>query len=69
MKLLNPNKAQNTNYSSRETAVVPSPPHNRSDISTPSDDQWHESQWQLDRSRIDLQRKKCGKKLGANMGQ
>ena len=59
-KLLNPSKAENTNYTSRETAVVLSPPQKRTDIGTPSDDQRHESQWQRDRSRIDLQRNKCG---------
>ena len=46
-KLLNPSKVENTNYSSRETPVVLSPPHKPSDITTPFDDQWHESQWQL----------------------
>ena len=62
-KVLNPRKAENTNYSSRETSNVLTPPHKRSDIRKPSDDQWHESQWQRDRSRIDLQRKKGGKNL------
>ena len=37
-KPLNPRKAENTYYSSRETAVVLSPPHELSDIRTPSDD-------------------------------
>ena len=40
-----------------------SPLYKRSDIRTPSDDLWHESQWQRDRSRIDLQWKICGKYL------
>ena len=57
MTLLNPNKAEDTNYSSRETATERSPPRKRSDTRTPSDDQWHESQWQRDRSRTDLQRR------------
>ena len=55
MTLLNPNKAEDTKYSSRETATELSPPRKRSDTRTPSDDQWHESQWQRDRSRTDLQ--------------
>ena len=38
-----------------------SPPRTRIDIKTPFNDQWHDSQWQRDRSRTDLQRKKCGK--------
>ena len=63
MTLLIPNKAEDTNYSSRETATELCPPRKRSDTRTPSDDQWHESQWQRDRSRTDLQRKKHGKKL------
>ena len=62
-KLLNPSKAVNTNYSSRETAVVLSPPHKRSDVMTPFDDQRHESKWQRDHLRIYLQRKKCSKNL------
>ena len=61
--LLNPSEAKNTNYSLRETAVVLSPPHKRSDTKTASDDQWHESQWKQDRSRIDLKGKKCGENL------
>ena len=58
-KLLNPSNAVDTNYSTRETAVVLSPPHKRSDTRTPFDDPWHESQWQRDRSRNDLKGKKC----------
>ena len=54
--LLNPNKAEDTTYSSRETTTELPPPRKRSDTRTPSDDQWHESQWQRDRSRTDLQR-------------
>ena len=42
-------EANNTTFSSMETAIVPSPPRKRSDTRTPSDDQWHESQWQHDR--------------------
>ena len=61
-RLLNP-KAENTNYSSKETATEPSPPRKRSDTRTPSDDQWHESQWQRDRSRTDLQTNENGKNL------
>ena len=57
MTLLNLNKAEDTNYSSRETATELSPPRKWSDTRTPSDDQWHESQWQRDRSRTDLQRR------------
>ena len=53
----------------RETAVMLSPPHKRSDTRTPSADQWHESQWQRDWSRTYIQSKKCGKKLGANNEQ
>ena len=45
-KLLNQIEAGDTNYSSRETAVVLSPPRKRSYTGTPSEDQWHESQWQ-----------------------
>ena len=63
MKLLNPSKAEDANYSSSLTAAVLSPPQKRSDTRTPSDDQWHESQWQRDRSQIDLRRKKCGENL------
>ena len=48
-KLLNPIEAKNTNYSLREAAVVLSPPHKRRNTSTPSDDQWHDLQWQQDR--------------------
>ena len=55
MTLLNPNKAEDTNYSSRETATEFAPPRKGSDTRTPSDDQWHKSQWQRDRSRTDLQ--------------
>ena len=62
-KLLNPSNVEITNYSSREAAVALSPPHKRSETRTPSDDQWHESQWQPDRSRTDLQRRKYGKNL------
>ena len=57
MTLLNSNKAEDTNYSSRETATEFSPPRKRSDTRTPSDDHWHESHWQRDRSRADLQRR------------
>ena len=62
-KQLNPIETEITNYSIRESAVVLSPPRKRSDIRTPSADQWHEIQWQQDRSRIDLKGKKCGKIL------
>ena len=57
MTQLNTNKAEDTNYSSRETATEPSPPRKRSDRRIPFDDQWRESQWQTDRSRADLQKK------------
>ena len=63
MTLRNPNKAEDTNYSSRETATELSTPRKRIDTRTPSDDQWHEWQWQQDWSRIDLKGKKGGKKL------
>ena len=56
-KLLNPKRRKNTNCSSKETATEPSPPRKRSDTRTPFDAQWHESQWQRDRSRTDLQKK------------
>ena len=49
MTLLKPNKAGDTNYSSRETATELSPPRKRSDTRRPSDDQWHESRWQHNR--------------------
>ena len=62
-KLLNPIEANYTNYSLRETAVVLSPPHKRSDTRTRSDDHWHELQWQQDRWRTDLKGTKCGKNL------
>ena len=57
MTLMNPNKAEDTNYSSRDTATELSPPRNWSETTTLSDAQWHESQWQRDRSRTDLQRR------------
>ena len=57
MTLLNLNKAEDANSSSKETATELSPLRKWSDTRTPSDDQWHESQWQRDRSRTDLQRR------------
>ena len=48
-----PSEAEKTNYSLKETAVVLSPHHERTDTRTQCDDQGHESQWQQDRSRID----------------
>ena len=62
-KLLNPSEVKNTNFSLRETAVVLSPPHKRSDTRTPSDDQWHELQSQQERSQTDLKGKICDKNL------
>ena len=55
-KLLNQIEARNTNCSSMEmeTTLVLSPPQNRSDTNTSSDDHWHESQWQQHRWRTDL---------------
>ena len=55
--LLNPKRRKNTNCSSKETATEPSLPRKRSDTKTPFDAQWHESQWQRDRSQTDLQNK------------
>ena len=55
--LLNPKRRKNTSCSSKVTATEPSPPRKRSDTRTPFDAHWHESQWQRDRSRIDLQKK------------
>ena len=55
--LPNPKRRKNTNCSTKETATEPSPPRKRSDTRTPFDAQWHESQWQRDRSRTDLQKK------------
>ena len=55
--LLNTKRRKNTNCSSKETATEPSPPRKRSDTRTPFDAQWHELQWQGDRSRTDLQKK------------
>ena len=48
-KLLNPREAKKTKNSLRETEFVLSLPHKRSRTKTPSDDQWHELQWQQDR--------------------
>ena len=53
-KTVEPDWGENTNYSLRETAVVLSPPRKQSDTKTPTDDQWHELQWQQDRWRTDL---------------
>ena len=61
--LLNPKRRKHTNCSSKETATEPSPPRKRNDTRTSFDAQWHESQWQRDRSRSDLQKKKHGKNL------
>ena len=47
-KLLNQIEARITNYLSRETAVVLSPPRKRNDRRTPFDDQWHDWRWQQD---------------------
>ena len=52
--LQNPKRRENTKCSSKETAIEPSPPRKRSDTRTPFDAQWHESQWQRNRSRTDL---------------
>ena len=59
-KLLNPKRRKSTKCSSKETATEPSPPRKQSDTRTPFDAQWHESQWQRDRSRTDLQKKETG---------
>ena len=55
--LLNPKRRENTKCSSKETATEPSSPRKRSDTRTSFDAQWHESQWQRDRSRTDQQKK------------
>ena len=51
-------KAENFNYSSKETAAEPSPLRKRSDTRTQSDAQWHGSQWQRNLSQTDLQKNK-----------
>ena len=48
-------KAENTKYSSKEAATEPSPLRRRSDTTTPTDGQWHGSQWQRVRPQIGLQ--------------
>ena len=48
-------KAENTNYSSKEAATEPSPLRRRSDTTTPTDAQWHGSQWQRGRPQTGLQ--------------
>ena len=50
-------KAENTNYSLKETATEPSPPHKRSNTMKLFGGQWHESRWRRDRSRTDLKQK------------
>ena len=53
-QVLNQIEARNTNYSLTETTTVLPPSRKRNDTRTPSDDQWHESQWQQDRRRTNL---------------
>ena len=55
--LLNQIEARIANYSSKETTIVLSPPRKRSSTRTPSDDQWHKTQWQQDRWKTDLKGK------------